>query len=163
MRVRAIIIEASDVSRENLSTFLAAVSATHTPAPAPAALPPPMPLNAALPPTPASDSGDRPVLGMAALPTGYRPPTPAASPPWRQQKPKRKYKSNKTPVYGEEAKPTTARVFECRDCGGTLPEGKDRRTGCPKCGKRNWQEIPARANASPAPEAACDEFNDDEE
>jgi hypothetical protein len=130
MKIRLVIIEADEVNAEDVRELL-----ERTVSPARAQL-------AAAAPAAASH-----------LPPSVPTAIVKSKPGWRAGA----GRPRKTPdAPPSSARPETSMLIQCSKCGGELPEGKDRRSPCQKCGCKAWEKIPAR-HSTPTLDSQDDE------
>lgn len=136
MKVRVTVVEADDVSSEEVALILGRVFG--------------------LQPTPHLQS----LAAVESAPTGAT--LPAAAEParhqladlgkgWRPKARTRRSESASGPGPSEGSKgprPATDEQFMCGGCGEAREEGKDGRARCPKCHARNWEHVPARQDVA---------------
>lgn len=136
MKVRVIVFEADEVTAGDIGEVLSRAFGTALPAPdapAPAAIP-----------------GDVRMAAAASLPAPPAVPTQLApvSAGWRPRAPRSHPRVRQATGGSTDPRPAVAQTFMCGACGGELPEGKDRRCTCPKCGGKRWEAVPARRDVA---------------
>ena len=132
MKIRAVIIEADDVSGSDIQELLSRA----IPAPVPAVSLPAPAAQTSLPPQQAR-------VEMAPLNPGWQPRTPTPRKRERTCGPRRERDPKKRNT--QDPRPVIESHLLCNGCGHSQPVRMGPRPSCPKCGANNWDKVEGKA------------------